>query len=71
MAIDALHFLLDLQKFARKSFEWWDDAALMEMPLVYMPSPGMTKVCIHFPTEKVSAWDIAQFMRRCQKAWGG
>ena len=30
MAIDVLHFLLDLQKFARKSFEWWDDAALME-----------------------------------------
>ena len=70
MAIDALHFLLDLQKFARKSFEWWDDAALMEMPLVYMPTPGKTKICIKFPTEKVSAWDIAQFLGRCRKAWG-
>lgn len=74
--IDVVRYLNELNRFGRKSFEWWDDSSLQCMvPTKYLEveNKNTEKVLVGIKCPDDSwfhAIDVAKFLDRCRKSWG-
>ncbi len=73
--MEAVKYLFDLEKFGKKSFEWWTDECYGEFtPEYYMGFnhiTGKQLLCIRCPKDRwFTASEVSTFLNRCQKSWG-
>ncbi len=74
--MEPIRYLLDIEKFGKKSFPWWTDEMYGEFePEYYMGfnhiSYDRQLLCIRCPKDRwFTAIEVATFLNRCRKAWG-
>ncbi len=74
--MEPVRYLLDLEKFGKKSFSWWGEHSYGEFePDYYMGlntvSSDKQLLCIRCPQDRwFVAIEVATFLDRCRKAWG-